>query len=144
MVNRPLVSIIIPHYLGDILQECLASVYACTRGVPSEVIVADDQPDHDGSLDRARERFPEIRIVPVGGGKGMGAGCNRGLEAARGRYAMLLNNDVQVGEGWLRTLVKEMEKDESIAACQPKVTALTQRARWVCSTPFGRAVVPDV
>ena len=28
--NKPLVSIIIPHYLGDILSECLAYVYART------------------------------------------------------------------------------------------------------------------
>ena len=28
--------------------------------------------------------------------------------------------------------------------CQPNVTALVQRARCVCSTPLGRAVVPEV
>ena len=50
--NKPLVSIIIPHYLGDILSECLAFVYARTLDVPFEVIVADDQPYSDGSLDQ--------------------------------------------------------------------------------------------
>ena len=55
--NTPLVSIIIPHYLGDILSECLDYVYARTLDVPFEVIVADDQPYPDGSLDRALENF---------------------------------------------------------------------------------------
>ncbi len=31
-----------------------------------------------------------------------------------------------------------------MARCQPNVTALSQKLRWVSWTPLGRAVVPDV
>jgi len=128
----PQVSIIIPHYLGDILSECLAFVYERTSESSFEMIVADDQPYDDGSLDRAREKFPEIRIVKTGGGngkptKGMGAGCNRGLEVACGQYALLLNSDVEVAEGWLPPLIAALEADTSIGACQPKVRSLRDR-----------------
>jgi GT2 family glycosyltransferase len=138
-VNReelePLVSIIIPHYLGDILSECLAFIYERTAEISFEVIVADDQPYDDGSLDRAREKFPEIRTVKTGGGngkptKGMGAGCNRGLEVARGQYAMLLNSDVEVAEGWLPPLIAALASDASIGACQPKVRSLRDRSMF--------------
>ena len=130
--TRPLVSIIIPHYLGDILSECLTFVYERTTEVPFEVIVADDQPHDDGSLARALEKFPDIRIVKTGGGngkptKGMGSGCNRGLEVARGTYAMLLNSDVEVADGWLPPLVAALESDHGIGACQPKVLSLRDR-----------------
>ncbi len=130
--NKPLVSIIIPHYLGDILSECLAYVYARTSDVPFEVIVADDQPYPDGSLDRALEKFPDIRIVKTGGGngkpsKGMGTGCNRGLEIAKGKYAMLLNSDVEVGEGWLPPLINALKSDPAIGACQSRVRSLQNR-----------------
>lgn len=130
MGDGPLVSIVIPHYLGDILLECLEHIYAGTSGVPFEVIVADDQPYDDGSLDRARAKFPEIRVVKAGGGRGMGAACNRGLEVARGRYAMLLNNDVEVGEGWAQPLFAAMEADERVGACQPKVRSARERERF--------------
>lgn len=128
----PLVSIIIPHYLGDIISECLTFIYARTEGIPFEVIVADDQPYDDGSLGRALEKFPGVRIVKTGGGhgkpsKGMGAGCNRGLAVARGTYAMLLNSDVEVAEGWLPPLIAALAADVSIGACQPKVRSLRQR-----------------
>ena len=135
MGKAPLVSVVIPHYLGDILSECLAFVYARTQGYPFEVIVADDQPRDDGSLGRALSRFPDIRIVKTGGGhgkpsKGMGAGCNRGLEVARGRYAMLLNTDVEVAEGWLHPLVAAVEADGTVGACQPKVLSIRDRQRF--------------
>ena len=130
--NKPLVSIIIPHYLGDILSECLTFVYKRTSDISFEVIVADDQPYPDGSLARAKEKFPDIRIVKTGGGngvpsKGMGAGCNRGLEAARGTYAMLLNSDVEVGEGWLPPLIAALSSDATVGACQPRVRSLRDR-----------------
>ena len=130
--NKPLVSIIIPHYLGDILSECLTFVYKRTSDISFEVIVADDQPYPDGSLARAKEKFPDIRIVKTGGGngvpsKGMGAGCNRGLEAARGTYAMLLNSDVEVGEGWLPPLIATLSSDATVGACQPRVRSLRDR-----------------
>ncbi len=130
--NKPLVSIIIPHYLGDILSECLTFIFERTWGISFEVIVADDQPYCDGSLARAQKKFPDIRIVKTGGGhgepsKGMGAGCNRGLEVARGTYAMLLNSDVEVGAGWLPPLLAALKSDPGIGACQPKVRALHNR-----------------
>ncbi|MDP6779210.1 MAG: glycosyltransferase family 2 protein [Candidatus Latescibacteria bacterium] len=127
---EPVVSIVIPHWLGDVLSTCLETVYERTRGVEFEVIVANDQPYDDGSLGRARERFPEIRIVKVGGGRGMGAGCNRGMEVAEGRYAMLLNNDVEVAEGWLPPLLDAAEGDRRIGVCQPKVLSLRDRTRF--------------
>ena len=127
---EPVVSIVIPHWLGDVLSTCLEAVYERSKGVDFEVIVADDQPYDDGSLGRARQQFPGIRTVKVGGGRGMGAGCNRGMEVAGGRYAMLLNNDVEVAEGWLPPLIDAAERDPRIAACQPKVLSLRDRARF--------------
>ena len=132
MAGNPEVSIIIPHYLGDILLECLEAIHGRTSNVPIEVIVADDQPYQDGSLGRAVERFPDIRIVRTGGKapKGLAAGCNRGLEAARGRYAVLLNNDVEVAPGWLPPLVSAADADEAIGVCQPKVMSFHERGRF--------------
>ncbi len=135
MEEGPMVSIIVAHYLDDILSGCLRAIYERTQGVSFEVIVADDQPYDDGSLGRALQRFPDIRVVKTGGGngtptRGMAAGYNRGLEVARGRYAMLMNNDVEVSTGWLEALVAAAEADEGIGACQPKVLSAREPKRF--------------
>lgn len=127
--GQPVVSIIIPHYLGDILSDCLASIYDHTSGVAFEVIVADDQPHDDGSIGRALERWPDVRIVRTGGTKGLAFGCNRGLEMAEGRYAILLNNDVEVSDDWLTALVAAADADPTIGAAQPKVRSMRDRAQ---------------
>ncbi len=123
------VSIIIPHYLGDILSDCLTTIYTHTDDVSFEVIVADDQPHNDGSIERALEKWPDITVVKTGGKKGLAYGCNRGLEIARGRYAILLNNDVEVSDGWLTALVQAADSDDRIGACQPKVRSMRDKAQ---------------
>lgn len=133
--ESPVVSIIIPHYLGDIISECLGYIYERTRNVSFEVIVADDQPYDDGSLGKALENFPDIIVVKTGGGngqptKGMGAGCNRGMEVAKGKYAMLLNSDVEVSDDWVLPLLNAMDADENLGACQPKVRSLRERQKF--------------
>jgi len=127
--ESPTVSIIIPHYLGDILSDCLASIYEHTR-IAFEVIVADDQPHDDGSITRAVEKWPDIKVIKTGGKKGLAYGCNRGLEVANGRYAMLLNNDVEVSAGWLGELVRAADQDDQIGACQPKVRSMRDKAQF--------------
>ena len=46
------------------------------------------------------------------------------LSEASGKYAVLLNNDVEVEKNWLEHLVEEAEKDENIGALQPKILSL--------------------
>lgn len=127
--ESPKVSVIIPHYLGDILSDCLKTIFEHTDDVAFEVIVADDQPYDDGSIPKALDRWPGIRVVKTGGTKGLAFGCNRGLEIARGKYAILLNNDVEVTSGWLSALVRAADTDERIGACQPKVRSMREKER---------------
>ena len=83
--TSPVVSVIIPHYLGDILSDCLASIFSHIGSSTFEVIVAGDQPHDDGSITRAIEKWPGIQVIPTGGKKGISYGCKRGLEVAKGR-----------------------------------------------------------
>ena len=85
-MSRPEVSIVVPHYRGPIILDCLKSVYDNTEG-SFELIVVDD--GGDGSVEEAKERFPEIKLILNPGNLGFAASCNRGMEVARGRYFVL-------------------------------------------------------
>ncbi len=134
-MSDPLVTVVIPHYTGDILLECLGYLFSRT-GMPMRVLVVDDYPDHE-SIARARSRFPQIEVLRNERNLGFVGACNRGLREARSRYVMLLNNDVEVAGGWLGALVEFMEAHPACAACQPKLLSFQDRGRFDYSGAGG-------
>ena len=134
-MSEPLVTLVIPHYRGHILLECLEALFARTR-TPMRVLVVDDCPD-DESIQIARTRFPRIEVLRNAHNLGFVGACNRGLSTATSRYVMLLNNDVEVTEGWLGALVAFMEAHPDYAACQPKILSSQDRRRFDYSGGAG-------
>jgi hypothetical protein len=123
VASWPLVSIIIPHWRGQkILQRSLASLQRCSyRAV--EILLVDNGCD-DGSVQRAQQEFPEIRVLRLEKNLGFAGGCNFGLQNAAGKYALLFNDDAEATPDFLDPLVEIMESDPQIAACQPKIRSL--------------------
>jgi len=102
--NRPLVSIVIPAYNNWVYTAaCLRSIAEVRNTVRFEVIVVDDC-----STDETWERLQKtdgVRALRNEQNVGFIDSCNRGGEAARGEFLVLLNNDTQVTEGWLEHLL---------------------------------------
>ncbi len=92
-----------------------------------EVIVVDNG-STDGSIDYLTVHFPEICLLLLGENHGYSKGYNLGLETLNGQfdYYLLLNSDVKVVQGWDEALVRYMEGNPTLAACQPKVLSLKQ------------------
>jgi GT2 family glycosyltransferase/SAM-dependent methyltransferase len=134
---EPLVSIVIPHQAGrEILLACLASL-ARDDAYPNTEIWIVDNGSSDGSVEAARQRFPGIQVLRFEQNLGYAAGCNRGIQASRGAYVVLLNDDTEVEPGWLRELVAAAECDATLGACQPKIRSLRDRARFEYSGAAG-------
>jgi GT2 family glycosyltransferase len=83
---------------------CLRSVYAETKSIDFEVIVADNG-STDGSLALVREHFPGVRIVANGANLGFGPGNNAGIRVAQGEYVLILNPDTIIHDRALEKLV---------------------------------------
>ncbi|MCK6557696.1 glycosyltransferase family 2 protein [candidate division KSB1 bacterium] len=119
----PLVSVVIPHWRGAALvQRCLQSLRT-TVYQPFEILLVDNGCE-DGSVAATAAQFPEIKVVASAVNLGFAGGCNLGLRASRGKYVALLNNDAVVTPNWLAPMVAAMERDDRLAACQPKILAL--------------------
>jgi hypothetical protein len=130
MSELPQVSIIIPHHAGtEILLACLASIASDPSYPASETVIVDNG-SSDGSVEEARRRFPGIRVIRLEKNQGYAGGCNRGIEATRGKYLLFLNNDTELEPGWLRELVRAAEADPGVGACQPKIRSLREPARF--------------
>ena len=97
------ISIIIPVFdQFRFTQACLASLQEHQGAERFEVIVVDDC-----STDTTAEAVPQMPGVVYlrnETNSGFIASCNRGAEAARGKYLVFLNNDTLVRPGWLSAL----------------------------------------
>ncbi len=124
--QRPTVSIIIPHWNGiETLSECIDSLLKSTFE-SYEVIVVDNA-SSDGSQAWIKESHPHIKLVENDRNYGYAGGCNRGADKASGEFLVFLNNDTIQKSDWLHYLVELMEKDNTIAAAQPKILNYYQK-----------------
>jgi len=122
------VTVVIPHYAGSQLLECLEAVYSCADK-PCELIVVDDASVEDYAR-QATTRFPGIVSVRNAANLGFVGACNRGLELATSTYTVLLNDDTLVEAGWLDALVRTMDQDPTIGAAQPKIVRADDPSRF--------------
>jgi len=75
------------------------------------------------------DRMPfEVRIVAAGRHRGFARAVNVGLAAARGRYIVVLNNDVSVAPGFIDALVATAEATGA-SLVVPRVLSMTRPDR---------------
>lgn len=133
----PIVSVIIPHVAGtDILIDCLAALARSTGDVDHEVILVDNA-SQDGSVEAALAAHPRLIVVRLDENQGYAGGCNRGIEIARGRYVLLLNDDATVEPECLAEMLRTLEADPEVGACQPKIRAMREREKFEYSGAAG-------
>ncbi len=102
--DHPDVSIVIPVFNKWLYTAaCLRSLLETAGKYTYEVVIVDDQ-----SSDETAEYLAQIKgLKHLVNAKNLGfvGSCNRGAQAAKGEYLVLLNNDTQVTEGWLDELI---------------------------------------
>lgn len=118
--ETPTVSVIIPvHGKWPYTRQCLRFLGGHRVAVPFEVIVVDD-----ASPDDSAERIAEcegVRLIRAENNLGFVGACNLGAEHARGEHLFFLNNDAEVTESWLDTLMSTMDSDERIGLVGAKL-----------------------
>ena len=113
------VAIVILNWNGrNMLRRFLPSVLRHSDG--ATVIVADNA-STDDSLAVMAADFPEVRIIRLDSNYGFAEGYNLALRQVEADYYLLLNSDVEVGEGWLQPLVGFLDSHPDYCACQPKL-----------------------
>ena len=118
--QSPEVSIIVLNFnKSDLTRDCLRHIWACTHGRRYEVIVVDN-----GSSTAEFEKlatFPgAFHLIRLPVNRFFGEGSNIGVEASRGRYIVLLNNDAFVTQNWLSPLIDTLEKQSDAGGVGPK------------------------
>ena len=135
--SLPLVSIITLNYnQAKVTADLLASLRHITYS-PVEIIVVDNaSPDNPEKM--ITEQYPEVQFIRTDQNLGFAGGNNVGIEMAKGKYVLLLNNDTEVAPDFLEPLVECMEQDSQIGACSPKIRFFQTKnhIQYAGSTPI--------
>jgi N-acetylglucosaminyl-diphospho-decaprenol L-rhamnosyltransferase len=109
LAASPLVHAVVVTYRGAaFLGDCLRALVAEASGARLEIVVVDNG-SHDGTADLLREQFPAVTAIRLPENVGYGSGNNVALRralAAGADYCALVNDDVELERGWLRTLLE--------------------------------------
>jgi len=114
------VSIIIVNWnTRDILRGCLDSIYKQTQGIDFEMTVVDNA-SSDGSAEMVRQDFPQVTLIANSENLGFAAANNQGMQAAKGRYILLLNPDTIILDGAIQKSIAfaDIHPDIGVLGCQ--------------------------
>ena len=128
MMNK--VGIIILNWNGkNHLETYLPSVEQYSK--EAQIVVVDND-STDDSVEFLKANYPHISLIHNESNGGFAKGYNEGLEQIKNQfdYYVLLNSDVEVTENWISPIIKLMEEDKEIAACQPKILAYKEKTKF--------------
>lgn len=118
---QPRVSIVIPIFNKALYTyNCLLTVKNCDVDVTKEVIIV-----NNASIDESAALLTQMRggitVIRNAENTGFVQACRRGADMAKGDFILFLNNDTQVTEGWLSTLLKIMDKYSNVGITGSKL-----------------------
>jgi len=111
-------SIITVNYNG--LNNTCALIDSIPFNEDMEVIVVDNGSTEDEAT-ILRKRYPHIKAICSYQNLGFAGGNNLGIEAAKGKYLYLINNDTVFKEFNPQVLIKRLESTQIIGMVSPKI-----------------------
>jgi len=120
------VAVVILNWNGKNFLEKFLPFVVSYRAPDVQLIVADNA-STDDSVAFLKANYPQIEIIQNTSNGGFAKGYNDALKQVDAEYYVLLNSDVEVTPGWIDPLIKLMDSDENIAACQPKIKSYHQK-----------------
>ncbi|MBI2074531.1 MAG: glycosyltransferase family 2 protein [Candidatus Levybacteria bacterium] len=121
-MKNPAVTIVILNFNGiRDTRICLKSLIKTSYN-NCNILVVDNGSTKNEALILAKEfKFKNIKFIRFPKNLGFSGGNNAVIPTIKTKYITLLNNDTIVPPKWLELLIDTLEKDNSIAAVQPKI-----------------------
>ena len=115
------VSVVIVTYNSrSVIDACLASLKAHTRGVSFEAILVDNA-SRDGTAAHVREAYPWARVIERATNGGLSAAVNNGVTVSSGRYVLALNPDTRMEHDAVSALAAYLDAHADVGIAAPKL-----------------------
>lgn len=104
----------------DVLHTCLDSIQCSEMDLTYEIILVDNG-STDGTCDRLRAIYPEVKLIENETNVGFLLGTNQCIRASEGRYILWLNPDTILRPDSLCKMVRAIEHRPHAGIAGPKV-----------------------
>lgn len=105
MTTTALAIVIVSYNTRERTLACLRSALSEPAGVPTELVVVDND-SADGTAEAIERELPSVTVIRSGDNIGFARAVNLGVEAVSAKYVLLLNPDTVVLPGSLRALLE--------------------------------------
>lgn len=124
--QQPEVAVVILNYNGKPYLERFLP-FLQRSSYPNFKIYVADNGSTDDSIPFLKQYHPTVQLVDLKENHGFAKGYNLALQQIKADYYVLLNSDVEVTPGWIEPIIELMERDPTVAACQPKILDYNRR-----------------
>jgi GT2 family glycosyltransferase len=112
MIEEIDITIIIVNYNQlQLLNHCLKSIQKFTKDVSYEIIIVDNN-STDGDVEEITSKFENVRLIKNEKNEGFSKANNKGAKLAKGKYLLILNNDVEFIQNSIKDIFDYMEMCE--------------------------------
>lgn len=119
--QSPRVSIVIPVYNKAVYTyNCLLRLLHCDASIAQEIIIINNA-SSDATADLLENLSGAVTVIHNEENQGFVGACNQGAALARGEFIVFLNNDTQVLDNWLSSMVTLMDNNARIGITGSKL-----------------------
>ena len=135
------VAVVILNWNGkEMLKTYLPTVI---KNSPNVSVYVADNASTDDSVSYVKTNFPSVKIIQNTLNHGYANGYNTALAKIEAEYYILLNSDVEVTSNWIDPIIQLMDKERSIAACQPKILSYLDKTQFEYAGAAGGFIDKD-
>ena len=120
--------VIASHNEGELIDRTIQSCLETLGGLDCEIVLTDDA-STDGSIERVKTKFQDVRVVSSPERRGVAATKDRGARSAAGDVLVFLDGHCKPEPGALDRLVTAVEEWNGEAVMTPSVAVLDPE-RW--------------
>ncbi len=106
---KKLAVIIVNYNVEHFLDQCLASVFAASSQMDTDIYVVDNN-SVDGSVSMVKQKYPKVKIIENDFNAGFSKANNMAIQMSDAEYVLLLNPDTVVQEDTFNKVVSFMDQ----------------------------------
>ncbi len=125
----PVTVCMVTYNAAGLLPDTFARLLTVTNYPAVRWLVVDNA-SSDGTAELVRQRWPQVRLVPMGANLGYPAAVNRAFGLADTELLVQINPDVRVEPDWLAPLVAALEREPAAAMAGGRILRPNGRTQF--------------